>query len=467
MEQSTAAGMSLDVAGEEFHEPPTEQHVAAAVGKRPRGKDWYLTLEGADVLLDATLEDESSLRLSIEEGERRLQARVPDDDALLTSVFASVLSGDGRWRELCDWREPPPKPSSSRLPTDIPLPAKAGIGFVVLAGILAAIPGYLLPEALRPPAGARIVLLFAIAIPGLVALAAAVKMREVRRAATWTQGRAEIVKSGVVAETVSRQGEASKVVNRPSIAYEFSVGLNRHRGTRIGIGEIAGNDPRIPEILARYRVGASVPVYYDPKNPQDCVLERDLPKGFGSIWAFAGVLAMVMLGIALFFLFPAQALAWLAPYFPKGAHPHFALFFAAGGLMLLAFARGSREQAAGAKRWSKAAGRVVSSRVEGRTERTTRNEAAITVYEPVVDYAYTVAGREYRGSRLAFGASVASSRAWAEGKAAAFPEGREVTVHYNPANPAESVLSPRVAFAWGNLAFALVFFGLAAYYAMH
>ena len=117
-------------------------------------------------------------------------------------------------------------------------------------------------------------------------------------------------------------------VNKPSITYEFAVSPQRYRGTRISIGEIAGNDPRIPEIMKRYRHGASVPVYYDPANPKNCVLERDVPAGFGAIWVFIGALTVVFLGIGLFFVCPDQALAFLAPYFPKGAHPHFVIFFA-------------------------------------------------------------------------------------------------------------------------------------------
>jgi hypothetical protein len=465
MDDSAAAGMSLDLAGEELLEPVTPAQVAAAVARRPREADWYLTLENESVILDATLGDDGDLRLSFEEGGRRLRARVPDDDALVTSIFASVLAGDGRWRDLCEWREPPPEPAPGRAGLrDVPLPAMVGIGFMALLGIFMVLPGSWMPGFLREP-GARMVLLFVLALPGIIVIATVAKLREVRRAAAWTQGSAEIVKSQVVSETVSRSGEASKTVNRPSIAYEFSVGLTRHRGTRISIGEIAGNDPRIPGILARYRVGARVPVYYDPKNPRNCVLERDLPPGFGAIWAVVGVIAMIMLAVGLFFLFPEQALARLAPYFPRGAHPHFAIFFAVGGLMLLAFAKASGEQAARAKRWSKVAGRVVSSRAEGRDPATDVARTTKLVYEPVVEYAYTVAGRDYRGSRLAFGATVAGTQTWAEGKAAAFPEGKEVTVHYDPANPAESVLSPRAAFAWGNLVFALVFFGLAAYFA--
>ncbi|MCW5592764.1 MAG: DUF3592 domain-containing protein [Burkholderiales bacterium] len=472
MDETAPAGFSLDVAGEELHEPATARHVAEAVRKRPRGADWYLTLEDEVVILDAQPAADGGVRLSLEEGSRRFQARIGDDDELLAAVFTSVIEGTGRWRDLCDWKEPPPKPAAGRtaatpkLPANVPVEAKAGLGLIALAVLVMGLPGDWMPDALKP-AGARMVLLFALAIPGLIVFATLVKLHEVRRAAAWARGSAEITKCEVVAETVSRSGQASRVVNKPAVAYEFSVGLKRFKGHRVSVGEIAGNDPRLQEILQRYRVGARVPVYYDPRNPQDCALERDLPAGFGSIWILAGVLAIVMLAVALFFVFPQQAISMLAPYFPKGAHPHYALFFAVAGLMMVAFAVVSRSQSSQAARWHKATGRVVASRTEGRGSRANPGAVSVLVYEPVVEYAYTVGGREYRGTRLSFGASVAATKSWAEGKAAAYPVEREVTVHYDPSNPAEAVLEPGGSFAWGGLSFALVFLVLAGYFATH
>ena len=468
MEQTDAKDMTLDLAGEQFHDVATAKDIAAAVARRPRGPDWYLTLEGLDDVVDATVDPSGGLRLSIDTGGTYLKAEVPDDDALVTSVFASVLARDGRWRGLCAWSEPPKAAESPASLSSIPIEAKVGLVFIACLVAVFSFPySWLpssLPEGLRHP-GPWMVLLFALGLPGIIVFAIIVKMREVRRAATWKQGRAEIVKSELVAQTVQNSGAASKRVNKPSITYEFTVGPQRYRGTRIGIGEIAGNDPRIPEIMKRYRHGASVPVYYDPENPKNCVLERDVPAGFGAIWVFIGALTVVFLGIALFFMFPDQALAFLAPYFPKGAHPHFVIFFAFAGLLAVAVVFGGRMQANQAARWPKAPGRIVASRAEGRSSSSGRNPTR--VYEPVVEYAYSVAGQEYRGSRVSFGASVAAGKSWAQKRASAYPVGGAVTVHYDPANPAESVLEPRVAFAWGGLSIALVCFALAAYFAGH
>ncbi len=473
MTQTATEGVSLDLAGEDQFEPPTADDIAAAVRRRPRGEDWYLTLEGPDWILDATAAGDGRLRLVIEEGERRREARVDDDDALLTDIFASVLAGDGRWPGLAGWEEPPPPapaPTGMAAIAAIPAPALAGIGLMVLVGLVSifpesSLPGFV-PEGLRP-SGARVALLFALALPGFIALAAALKEREVRRAARWTQGRAEIVSSGIMQERIERHNEATRTVNKPAVAYEFSVGLKRHRGTRISIGEIAGDDPEIPRILQRYKVGASVPVYYDPANPGDCVLERDLPAGFGVIYVLAGALAVIAVGITLVFLLSDDIFRVLGPYFPKGAHPPMAVFFAGAALFLFLFFLASRRHDGRAAGWSRVAGRVVASRVESRVPTSQAGRIRPTVYSPFVEYAYRVGSQEYRGSRLALGADVAAGQAWAQRRAAAFPEGREVVVHYNPANPAESALETRGSPAWVLLSFAFVFVALAAFFATH
>ena len=56
----------------------------------------------------------------------------------------------------------------------------------------------------------------------------------------------------------------------PDIEYEFRLGDRVVRGTRIGIGEIADTEA----VLNHYPVGATVPVYYNPKDPADALLER-------------------------------------------------------------------------------------------------------------------------------------------------------------------------------------------------
>jgi hypothetical protein len=68
-----------------------------------------------------------------------------------------------------------------------------------------------------------------------------------------------------------------------------------------------------------------------------------------------------------------------------------------------------------------------------------------TMYSPDVEYEYTVDGEDYVGNTITVGAKVSTNVAsGAQKKVNEYPEGREVEVHYDPDEPAESCLEPGV-----------------------
>ncbi len=88
---------------------------------------------------------------------------------------------------------------------------------------------------------------------------------------SWPQARGIIVESEVV---------ASGGRYWPKVAYTFRVGGKTYRGTRIRIdperygylrGSRSADWPR--QQLAKYKVGAEVPVFYEPEQPAVSVLE--------------------------------------------------------------------------------------------------------------------------------------------------------------------------------------------------
>ncbi len=64
-----------------------------------------------------------------------------------------------------------------------------------------------------------------------------------------------------------------------------------------------------------------------------------------------------------------------------------------------------------------------------------------TTYRVNVRYAYEALGQPYRGERVAFGYSGSSGRASHEALRARLAGARSVAVRYNPARPAEAVLT--------------------------
>jgi hypothetical protein len=141
-------------------------------------------------------------------------------------------------------------------------------------------------------------------------------------------------------------------------------------------------------------------------------------------------------------------------------------FFTLGALMVLAMLWASRRQVAEAAGWPETAGRVVSSSVEHYQKRVggARSGTLATFYEPVVEYAYRVNDRDYHSTQLSFGGKAAGSQAIAEAKAARYPAGDQVLVHYDPKNPSNAVVELKVALGAPFLVVAIVFVGLAIFF---
>jgi hypothetical protein len=92
--------------------------------------------------------------------------------------------------------------------------------------------------------------------------------------------------------------------------------------------------------------------------------------------------------------------------------------------------------------WPIASGKVLGCEVVVE-ESTDRESGTTTWYNPVVNYAYSVAGRDLQGNRLRFGNVRSSSRKKAEAALAPYPAGGALSVRYNPERPEECVLESR------------------------
>lgn len=116
-----------------------------------------------------------------------------------------------------------------------------------------------------------------------------------------------------------------------------------------------------------------------------------------------------------------------------------------GILWVLAFGYAhyrAASKARASETWPTASGQVLSCDVIVE-ESTDRQEGTTTWYNPVVNYAYSVAGRDLQGSRLRFGNVRSASRKKAEAALGAYPSGGTISVRYNPDKPEECVLESR------------------------
>ena len=108
------------------------------------------------------------------------------------------------------------------------------------------------------------------------------------------------------------------------------------------------------------------------------------------------------------------------------------------------------------REWPSVEGQINTATVEMKTEHD--EDGTTTSYSPRVVYTYAVSGQQYTSNQVVFGARQwHPSRARAEAKLA-YRSGQQVTVHYNPAKPAQAVLEAGATRgAWGMLAIGIVF----------
>jgi len=79
----------------------------------------------------------------------------------------------------------------------------------------------------------------------------------------------------------------------PVVVYEYQVNGMRFQNNRIGFGGEVGMGlySMVQKKMVKYPVGGLIPVYYNPINPQDAVLERTAP---ANKWLIIAVVLIVV-----------------------------------------------------------------------------------------------------------------------------------------------------------------------------
>lgn len=97
--------------------------------------------------------------------------------------------------------------------------------------------------------------------------------RKAQRAVNWPQTPGQIVASDLTENYATDSDGYQTTYYQPAIRYVYSVIGVQYTGTRIAYGIASSDRASTLRILARYPLGASVQVYYDPQNPGEAVLE--------------------------------------------------------------------------------------------------------------------------------------------------------------------------------------------------
>jgi hypothetical protein len=295
---------------------------------------------------------------------------------------------------------------------------------------------------------------------------------KVQRAKGWQQAMARITESKVEVVRHRFAGDTTKVTNKAMVTYQFTAGAQTISSDCISVG-LAPSD-QVDVTLSRYPVGAQVPVFYDPANPNECALERTPPVSLGCLWTGA------LTGLLVY----ALVLSWFnngwsvntaaVNSFPNLHHPFAVIGLSLFGLLCLASGLWNRLHQRKAFPWLRTKGKIISSVTESYLDSTAgRNHSQHRYYKPVIEFAYTVDGQEYHntvGATNVVNVSIAGDQAGADAQVARYPAGLEVEVFYDPKAPTRSALevdTEMMLTGTPSLVVAGILFLIAYYAALH
>ncbi len=121
-------------------------------------------------------------------------------------------------------------------------------------------------------------------------------LRSMRRATasqSWVQTSGQIIASTLEARRSHSSSGGYSTAYYPVVTYQYVVNGQMYQGSRINFGSPIGSGFAgiAQRWLARFPAGATVPVYYNPNDPTQAVLERS-----------AGGSSKILLGVAVFIL---------------------------------------------------------------------------------------------------------------------------------------------------------------------
>lgn len=142
--------------------------------------------------------------------------------------------------------------------------------------------------------------LIIVGILGLVALGILFRMIRTWQAAgtskSWSSTTGRVLSATVAAR---RNPGRNGVSYYPVVVYEYNIDGQHYTGNRLGFGSPVGVGIQavVAQGLGKYPVGSNLPVYYNPNNPADAVLERRTMGNWGNILIL--LILIVAMGIVV------------------------------------------------------------------------------------------------------------------------------------------------------------------------
>lgn len=120
------------------------------------------------------------------------------------------------------------------------------------------------------------------------------------QARSWSDAKSKITLSDV---HVNRDSDGDSY--RPDIHFEYEAGVQTFTSETYAFSQWATNDRSwARDIVAKYPVGSEHTCFYNPKNPSEAVLNRDLPNWSAFLF---GLLPLVFLGVGGWIIYASVA----------------------------------------------------------------------------------------------------------------------------------------------------------------
>jgi hypothetical protein len=403
-----------------------------------------------------------SFRLSYASGSTPREANQPVEPAEAAAVLALFLEGSEAWRSRHEWEGSPVREMARFGDRKAAVPVRAPVAALSLTSLFLVLlislfvfwpylprTGYGLFD-IRLPAAidstpARIILGFVVVVTLIVLALLAIKTWETRGTGRWPAAKGKITRSQE-AFTQHRTSSQDMPQNYKvaDIAYEYVVAGKRHTGRRISHAEIISQE-EVPELLARYPVGAEVEVFHDPDEPSDAVLERGAPPGLAK-----GCLALVAItvGGTLLLMWMVTSGGEIVQRLLPNSMPPVLAITGLAGLAFTGAGIGILRTLVAARRWPQSMATIrkaeviefttVQRRDSGSSN--SRRRQVTRSWKPVVEYDYEVNGRSHLSRSIWLDREDAGTRKFAEGVVARYPVGSQHAAFYDPANPGRSAL---------------------------
>lgn len=118
------------------------------------------------------------------------------------------------------------------------------------------------------------------------------------KAQSWAATTGRVILSTLEARRSSKGG----TVHYPVVQYQYRVNATDYESRKIMPGmEWGGSGARA--VVAKYPAGSTVTVYYNPENPAEALLERDVPKYTIWLWVALILSNLFMCGLAALLFF--------------------------------------------------------------------------------------------------------------------------------------------------------------------